>query len=339
MSQDLKKVGVGVVGLGQFGEKHVHALSTLPNVDLIAVCSRREGRAEEIAKKFGAKMWFTDKDRLVSNPDVEVVDVVVAENEHKDPVIAAAEAGKDVLCEKPIALTLEDADEMISATRKAGVKFMVGHILRFDPRYAIAKKEIEEGAVGKIVSIYGRRNIPAKISGHYLQRVSSIIDDGLHDTDLMHWYTEDRISRAYGESVNVRGLPNADIGWGIYKFRKGAVGVIEDAWFLPDNTPFSIDARMEIIGTEGAIYIDVSDECVQINDRTGWRLPDTIHWPTVHGKVVGALKEEISYFIGCVAKDEEPTIVTPEDARNALEAVLAVEKSINEGKPVTLPLR
>lgn len=335
----MKKVGVGVIGLGRFGENHVHTLSALPNVDLVAVCSRRKARAEEIAKKYGAKMWFVKREKLLSNPDVEAVHVVVAENEHKPPVIAAAEAGKHILCEKPIALTLEDADDMITATRKAGVKFMVGHILRFDPRYSMAKKEIDEGAIGKIVSIYGRRNIPAKISGHYLQRVSSIVDDGLHDTDLMHWYTRDRISRVYGESVNVRGLPHADIGWGIYKFRKGAVGVIEDAWFLPDNTPFSIDARMEIIGTEGAIYIDVSDQSLRINSREGWRLPDTIHWPVMHGKLVGALKEEISYFIGCVAEDEEPTIITPEDARNALEAVLAVEKSIEEGKPVTLPLR
>lgn len=333
------KVGVGVIGLGQFGEKHTAILSNLPNVNLVAVCSRRENRAKEVASKYGAKRWYTDMYKLLEDSEVEAVHVVRAENEHLQPVVAAAKAGKHILVEKPIAMTLEDADAMISATEEANVFFMVAHILRFEQRYAIAKREIETGNIGEIVSIYARRNIPAKVSEHYLQRVSSIIDDALHDTDLMHWYTNDRVVRVYGDSVNVRGLPNADIGWGMYNFEGGAMGVVEDAWFLPDKTPFNIDARMEILGTQGAIYIDVSDGGIRINDKDGWRLPDTIHWPLMRGKLVGALKEEISYFTDCVMRGEKPTVITPQEARAALEVVLAVEESIKRRQPVSLPLK
>jgi len=333
----MRQVGYGVIGLGQFGEKHTHVASDLPNVNLVAVCSRREARAKEVASKYGAKRWYTDVRKMLQDKEIEAVSIVTAENEHREPTIIAAEAGKHILLEKPIAMNLKDADDMIEATRKANVFFMVAHILRFDTRYVVAKEEIEQGKIGRIVGIYARRNIPAKISGHYLQRVSSIVDDALHDTDLMLWYTKDKINRVYAESVNVRGLPNPDLAWSLYKFRSGAVGVAEDAWFLPDKTPFNIDARMEIIGTEGAIYIDVSDECLQINDKDGWRLPDTIHWPVMHGKRVGALKEEISYFINCVMRGERPTVIRPEEARAALEVVLAADKSAKIQAPVSIP--
>jgi len=333
----MRQVGYGVIGLGQFGEKHTHVASDLPNVDLVAVCSRRETRAKEVASKYGVKRWYTDVQKMLQDREVEAVSIVTAENEHREPTIMAAKAGKHVLLEKPIAMNLKDADDMIEATRKANVFFMVGHILRFDTRYVMAKDEIEHGKIGRIVGIYARRNIPAKISGHYLQRVSSIVDDALHDTDLMLWYTKDKITRVYAESVNVRGLPNPDLAWSLYKFESGAVGVAEDAWFLPDKTPFNIDARMEIIGTEGAIYIDVSDECIQINDKDGWRAPDTIHWPLMHGKRVGALKEEISYFVNCVMRGERPTIIKPEEARAALEVVLAADRSTKTQTPVSIP--
>jgi predicted dehydrogenase len=332
----LRSVGFGVIGLGQFGEKHTHVLSALPNVRLVAVCSRRVARAEEVASKYGAERYYTDVKDLVRDKEIEAVSIATAENEHLEPTLAAAEAGKHILLEKPIALSLSDADEMIEATRKASVFFMIGHILRFETRYAMAKEEIEAGRIGKVVAIYARRNIPARVSGGSLQRVSSIVGDSIHDTDLMLWYTRDKIVRVYSDAANVKEMLNQGVTWTVYKFKDGGVGVVEAARLLRDNTPFNIDARMEIIGTEGAIYIDLSDECIQVNDREGFRMPDTVHWPVMHGKRVGALKEEIAYFADCVMNCKEPTVIRPEEARTALEAVLAAERSAKTQTPVTL---
>src|SRR2546428_11204747 len=128
----MEKVRVGVVGLGWFGEKHVQVLSQLPNVEVVAVCSRTRARAEEVARRYGVKKSYTDWEKLAKDPLVDAVTVTTHIPDHHRPVMAAAEGGKDVYVEKPIASTLKEADEMISATKRAKVLFMVGHILRFE---------------------------------------------------------------------------------------------------------------------------------------------------------------------------------------------------------------
>ena len=143
----MKTVRVGVVGLGWFGEKHLQVLSQLPNVEVTAVCSRTPSRAREVAKRYGVKTAYTDWEKLARDPQVDAVTVATHLPDHKRPVIAAAEAGKDVFVEKPVAPTLQEADAMFSAVKQAGVSFMVGHILRFENRYAQAKVAIEAGRV------------------------------------------------------------------------------------------------------------------------------------------------------------------------------------------------
>lgn len=328
----MKTVRFGVVGLGWFGEKYVQVLSKLPYVELVAVCSRRFQRAKEVAQRYGIKKYYTDWYELAKDPEIDAVGVVTHVPDHKDPVIAAAEYGKHVIVEKPIAGNLKDADEMISATRKNNVHFMVGHILRFETRYAQAKQLIDEGRIGKILSIYARRNIPGGFARPHLRYGSPILLDAIHDTDIMLWYLKDEVKSVYATWVQVTDAPNPEITWALYNFSGGAKGVCETVWFLRTNTPFSIDARMEIIGTEGAIYISCADSGLMINDENGTKNLDTMHWPIMHGEIVGALKEELSYFAKCVMKDEEPKIVTPLDAREALKVVLAAEEAARKSQ-------
>ncbi|MEM0382650.1 MAG: Gfo/Idh/MocA family oxidoreductase [Nitrososphaerota archaeon] len=332
----MKKARFAVIGLGWFGEKHVHVLSELPNVEVVAVCSRTESRAREVANKYGAKRWYTDWNKVVKDPEVEAVSVVTHVPEHKEPTILAAEAGKHVLVEKPIAGNLKDADEMIASTEKNKVHFMVGHILRFESRYAQAKSIIERGDIGKVVSIYARRNIPGGFAAPHLRYGSPILLDAIHDTDLMLWYLRDSVKSVYATWINTRGSPNPEVTWSVYNFSAGTKGVCESLWLLPDNTAFAIDAKMEILGSEGAVYIDCGDSGLEVNDKRGVKRHDTIHWPIVHGEVTGALKEEISYFVKCVLSDEKPRIVTPIEARHALEVVLAAEESARTGKIITI---
>ena len=333
----MEKVRVGVVGLGWFGEKHVQVLSQLPNVEVVAVSSRTGSRAKEVARRYGVKKSYTDWEKLARDPRVDVVTVTTHIPDHHAPVIAAAEAGKDVYVEKPIASTLREADEMISAAKRAHVLFMVGHILRFENRYVQAREAIVQGRIGKVVSMYARRNLPKSVARQPLGIASSFVLDAIHDTDLMLWYTGKRVESVYATfSKVVKELRNPDCGWGLYNFQGGATGVCETVWVLPDNTPFSIDARMEILGTKGAIYIDCTENGLLINDPEGIKRPDTIHWPSLHGKVTGALRDEVTYWVDCVAKRKTPDVVTPLDARAALEVVLAASKSAELKQPVNI---
>ena len=213
---------------------------------------------------------------------------------------------------------------------------MVGHICRFNPRYAKAKEAIAEGRIGQIVSMYARRNIPATIGAQVLAKIGPIIGDGVHDTDLMLWYSGAKIVSAYAQTVDVRGLKNPDLGWTMYRFDSDAVGVLEDVWFLPENTPFQIDERMEIIGTEGSIHIHETHPNFSILDADSWHCPDTTYWPTIRGQLQGALCDEIAYFVNCVATGQPPTIITPQESMAAVEACLAAEESAATGEVIQL---
>jgi UDP-N-acetylglucosamine 3-dehydrogenase len=224
----------------------------------------------------------------------------------------------------------------LPAARGPGSFFMVGHICRFNPRYAAAKREIAEGKIGDLVSLYARRNIPAFVGAQVLPKIGPIIGDGVHDTDLMLWYTGAKVVSAYAQTVSVRNLRYPDLGWTMYRFDTGAVGVLEDVWFLPDKTAFQIDERMEIIGTKGSIHIQEVAPSLSVCDEDGWHHPDTTYWPELHGLRAGALREELSYFANCVLTGQPPTVITPEESLEAVRACLAAEESAEKGEIVKL---
>jgi len=326
----------GVIGAGFFGEKHIEVLSSFPNVEIAGVSRRSIEPLKEIAKRYNIPNIYTDYRELLSNEEIEVVSITTHAKDHLLPTIDAIKAGKHIFLEKPMALITVECDKIIEALKTTDKFFMVGHICRFDPSYAIAKKSIDEGKIGKIVSIYARRNIPAGVSESVLEKISPITGDGIHDTDLMLWYTKAKVKSVYAQTVNVRNLPYPDIGWAMYRFETGAVGVIENVWFLPEKTPYNLDAKMEIIGDKGAIYINSPGESLSINTNDGWEYPETVYWPEIHNWRTGALKEELSYFINCITSGKKPEIITPQESREAVRVVESAEKSANEGKVINL---
>ncbi len=330
----MKTIKYGVIGLGWFGEKHCEALAGLPNVKLHALCTRNPDRLAEVARTFDVPHTYTDYHAMLADPELDAVSVVTMWDQHAGPAVAALQAGKHVFLEKPMASTVADCDAIVAAARAAKGYFMVGHICRFNPRYAAAKQEIEAGKIGKIVSLYARRNLPAFVGAQVLGKIGPIIGDGVHDTDLMLWYTGAKIETAFAQTLSVRGLPNPDLGWTMYRFDSGAIGVLEDNWCLPDTTAFQIDERMEIIGTEGSIHIHETHPNFSICDKTGWHSPDTTYWPLLHGVRSGALREELAYFANCVGLGRPPAVITPEESRAAVAACLAAEESARTGQVV-----
>lgn len=330
----MNKIRFAVIGLGWFGEKHCEALTAIPNVELHSICTRNPARLKEVADRFGVKCVSTDYHDLLSNEDIDAVSIVTMWDQHAAPTLAALQAGKHVFLEKPMASTLADCRAIVAAAASAPGAFMVGHICRFNPRYAAARQEIAAGKIGRIISMYARRNIPAKVTTDILNKIGPIIGDGVHDTDLMLWYSGAKITSAYAQTVSARGLKYPDLGWTMYRFDSGAVGVLEDVWCLPDTTPFQIDERMEIIGTAGSIHIHETSPNYAVCDRDGWRFPDTTYWPELHGRRAGALRDELAYFANCIAEGRCPDVITPAESLAAVEACLAAEESARSGRVV-----
>src|SRR5262249_4685761 len=124
--------------------------------------------------------------------------------------------------------------------------------------------------------------------------------------------------------------------WTLYRFDSGAVGVLEDVWCLPDRTPFQIDERLEVIGTEGSLHVQEAHPNYAVCDRDGYHYPDTTYWPLLHGVRADALREELASFPACVGENRRPTLITPEESRAAVVACLAAEKSAATGAVVRL---
>jgi UDP-N-acetylglucosamine 3-dehydrogenase len=332
----MQTVKWGVIGLGWFGEWHADVISSLPGAELYALCTRTESRLAELAGKFSVEHTYTNYHDLLADPEVDAVSVVTMWDQHTEPTLAALAAGKHVFLEKPMASTVADCEAIVRAAHASDKFFMVGHICRFNPRYAVAKEEIATGKIGKIVSMYARRNIPAAIGAAVLPKIGPIIGDGVHDTDLMLWFSGAKVTSAYAQTVDVRHLKYPDLGWTMYRFDSGAIGVLEDVWFLPEGTPYAIDERMEIIGTEGSIQIQETGPNLAVQDSGGWHYPDTTYWPMLRGARRGALRDELDYFAQCIFNEQPPTIITPEESLEAARACLAAEESAATGRVVEL---
>ena len=325
-----------MIGLGWFGEIHCAAISAIPSFELAALCTRTPTRLEERGQKYQVSELYTDYHELLRNPDIDAVSVVTMWDQHTAPTLAALEAGKHVFLEKPMAHTVADCRQICDAARKAKGHLMVGHICRFNPRYATAKREIAAGNIGKILSLSSRRNIPAAWTPEILNKIGPIVGDAIHDTDLMLSFTGARVISAYAQTVDLRGLKHPDLGQTMYRFDNGATAMLETVWCMPEKTPFDIDERMSVIGSEGFVHIQDTFPNIGICTNDGFRSPDTTYWPQVHGVTAGALRDELSYFANCCWTGNPPTIITPEESMAAVEAALAAEESAATGQVVHL---
>jgi len=332
----MKRIKCGVIGLGWFGEHHVDTLGQLPAAEVAAVCTRRKWRVEEIAEKYDVPKTYTDYHDLLDDREIDMVTVVTHVKDHVKPTVDALKAGKHVFLEKPMADSAEECDTIIKAVQETDRFFMVGHICRFDPVYALAKEEIEGGGLGKILSIYSRRNLAGWITETHLQKLSALFGDGVHDLDLMLWYTGAKPVSVYAQTTNTRPqLPHDDIGWALYRLDSGAIAVIETIWCLPDNVPFAIDARMEVVGTEGAIHIDNSGSHYAVLKKEGLSYPQSTYWPTVHGQRRGYLKDEVDYFLKCILGGKKPDVITPGESKAVVDGIRKAELSARENRIVT----
>jgi len=325
-----------VIGLGFFGEVHAETLANMPEVELIALSTRRPDRLAEVADRFGVERRYGDYHQLLADPDVDAVSITTHVYDHRQVTIDALKAGKHVLLEKPMAETVAECDQILEAAAQAPGLFMVGHICRFDPRVVLAKQAIDEGRIGRIVSMHARRNLSKVIGDMVLDKISALLGDGIHDADLMLWFSGAKPVSVYAQEVHPGKRKYPDVGWAMFRLEDGAVGVVESVWHLPETTPYQIDARMEVIGTEGALYINCGDAGVEIHDADGVRLPDTLYWPKMFGGRFGILQEELRYFARCVATGQQPDWITPQESRDVVALIAAAMKSAQSGQVIRL---
>jgi len=329
-------LGVGVIGLGEFGEKHLQAYRSLSGVQIVSVCSRSRERAEDVAHKFEAKRWTTDLRQLIADPEIDAVSVTTSEDRHLEPVLSAIEAGKHVFIEKPITTDLSDAQQMVEACSHADVTVMPGHIMRFAPRYVLVRDEIKRGALGKVTSMYARRNVARRPNIPMAGRAHPVFRTGVHDIDVALWYMDSPVNQVYCLDRNVQGREQPDMFWALLEFANGAIMCLESNWTVPRGAGIRSETVMEVIGTEGAAKIGPPTAGLTLMYEQDQFSPNTRWWPMIHGNMGGALRDEIQYFVECVLEGVKPSVVTMGEALETVRVAAAIVQSARSGKVVRL---
>ncbi|HEV2107739.1 MAG TPA: Gfo/Idh/MocA family oxidoreductase [Thermomicrobiales bacterium] len=315
----MRRLRVGVIGLGTFAESHIRAYQSLPNVEVAAVASHSRERAAAIATEYGIPTWYESYDALIGDASVEAISVTTAESDHRDPAIQALAAGKHVLVEKPLAATTADAQAIVDAAREASGILMLGHILRFDPKYAAIREAAVKGELGRLVSLSARRNRPRSLIAGY-DRVHPALVTAIHDIDIMLWVAQRRVrwvravDRLADRDGGAHGL------WGLLEFEGGLVGTIETVWLVPDAAGIRTDDAFEAIGLEGTAKLQLDVSALRLWRTQGSEVPDTSYEAPLHGAMAGALKEELAHFVACALSGKPSPVVRAEDGLNALQS-------------------
>ncbi|HID91197.1 TPA: Gfo/Idh/MocA family oxidoreductase [Candidatus Bathyarchaeota archaeon] len=333
----MRKVRVAVIGSGFVARNfHLPALERMPEAEVAAVVDARPERARGAAERFGIKRWFTDHADALELEDVDVALVCTPTYTHREIVLCACAHGKHVLCEKPVALRLRDVDEMTDEARRAGVKFMVGHCLRFWPEYVRVRQLIDDGEIGEPVMAraYRQSSWPVwGLEGWYedIRKSGGVaVDLSIHDVDFLRWVFGD-VERVYaqGGCLIRRDVTAHDYVQALLRFGGGEIAYVEGSWAMPEGYPFS--TYLEVAGTQGLITVDNQTTAALRIYAKGRREALT---PVSED----AYFLELRHFIDCVVNDREPAVPGGE-ARKSLEISLAVLKSVKEGRPVSLPLK
>lgn len=311
---------VALVGIGFMGRMHATVYETLPNAEVVAVVDKDPARR----RPFRSKGFATFEEALTA-VDVDAVDICLPTDLHREFAVKAAEAGKHVLCEKPMALTVADADAMIDAAERNGVRLMVAHCIRFWPEYAYVTRMVREGTLGRLLSInltrYGE--FPSWSSDNWLSDPArtggGALDMHIHDTDYalgLLGKPEEMV--AFG-TEDPRGMSQM---FTTMRFADGAIAHLEGGWNLPPKTPFKMAFRA--IFERGAAMMDggpltiygqgdepFEPEFEKMSAAGGGNISD-----------LGGYYHEIRYFVECVLSGQPFEVTDAYSSRRSLEVTL-----------------
>lgn len=326
-----KKLQVGVIGVGSFGSLHAQVYHQAEACELVAIADVNEGRVEQVRTALGVE-GYTDYRELLGRGDIDAVSICTTDELHLEPALAAADAGLHMLIEKPLALTPADCDTIIDAAGQAGVKLMVGHILRFDPRYYTARQRIAQGQIGQLIHLYTRRNNAFASARRLAAHTSVLFFLGIHDIDFVLWCVGAVPERVVAQAVNVVLQDTPDTVLALLQFADGPIASLEASWVLPESHPRGLDARFDAVGTGGALYVDGSGGSVVVAHE---RVEQPALWyvPELFGERAGILRDEIAHFVRCVREDREP-VVGGQDGKAAVQVACAIQESYQTGRPV-----
>ena len=340
----MKQINVGIIGTGWCGGIRAAAAAASPWVRDLHIAEIKEERLKEVAGMTRPATATTDYRTIVENPAIDAVMISTTPEPTHYPIAKASMlAGKHVFLEKPMALTLTEADELIALAKEQKVAFTIGYSQRFNPKFAYVKRSLEDGTIGEpvsaLVSRHITRSLGKKISGRV--KLSPAAMEATHDIDFVLWCLAPRRPiRIYAQEVKkiMQAQYNApDCVWMIVTMDDGTVFTIGAGWVLPPAYPNFASTWIEFVGTEGAVMVDDTHRDVYVTSmQQGIRFPiSSMPGEKVNHVYAGPMEAETIHFLECVATGKQP-LVDAEHARMVMQLYQAADLSVETNQPVSL---
>ncbi len=337
-------IKVAIIGCGWAGHRHAQAFVKAGAKICWAVDIIRK-RAESLSNLQEKINITTDYKRALDDPEVDAVDICLPHNLHAPVAVAAAQAGKHILCEKPLAASLEEADQMIQAAKKRGVILMVAENVRFSPFYQKVHEFIQDGVIGKPALIQITRQAYLVKSfleerPWFLNRKAAaggiMMSGGVHDFEIMRMLIGE-IESVYALQAPQRFLQmeGDDTSVALVQFKNGCVGVLVESFIMKDlvTATGSEIHTLRVDGDLGSISVKAGEPIYLFSEREDMRVEGEIVQHTIHVPDLDTFFLEIEHFIHCIRTGKKP-ITSGQSQRRPLEVVLAAYKSMESGKPV-----
>ncbi|MFD1676196.1 Gfo/Idh/MocA family protein [Alicyclobacillus fodiniaquatilis] len=325
---------VALVGCGTIGNVHAEAYARMEDAKLVGIVDIREMHGREKAFLLNTN-WYATLEQLLAEEEVDVVDICVPTYLHRAYVEQAARAGKHVICEKPIARTLEDAQAMIQLCEEHGVRLFIAQVLRFFPQYRRAHELLAANAVGDVGTVRAMRGggFPRAWNDWYANVELSgtlVVDAIIHDFDFLRWCFGE-VERVYAKGLLGRDINRLDHAFVSLRFQNGVIGHVEGTWAYPSG----FKTMLEVAGNKGVLEHTSGNEApIHLSLRDNQYRSGGVAVPESPLEK-DPYQLELEHFLACLTTGDA-ALVTAEDAYKALEISLAALKSIQTGEAVAL---
>jgi predicted dehydrogenase len=332
---------VGVLGCAHFphAASYVRAFNSIEGVRAVALYEEDKGLGQKFAESFKLEVYHQAPEQLLERSDIEAVLVCSPTDQHARLVIASAQAGKHVLCEKPIATRKEDAYAMIEVCQSAGVQLHLAFVCRFYPFVQSAKRMVASGEIGEVLGIMGGNRGRAPLSMDWMINPvraggGALIDHSVHVTDAIRFILECDVESVYAETGNLihTDIPVEDCGLMLLEFTNGVVASVDFSWSLPHTNLYHYDFFLHILGSEGVIQVDDTKQAVFVagNENKG-------RGAHLEPFGVNVDAEMVRHFVRGVREGEVlPPSASGMDGLRTLEIALGAYESARRGQPVVL---